>query len=103
MPEVGLGRLIPATLLITLQYHTFLLLEEGYAGQPIPGIIVPQQVYQAPVPYTIREPIRFMVNGVPGLSVVNAITNTVVGLENEGITPNVTDAQRASLRIMVSH
>ena len=98
-------------------FHTFLDYPHGY---PVPGVIVPQQIFAPPpaqvIPAGQQFPVvRFAVNGRPGISLVQARTaNNIPGLTqidnnmlvsgDADTVPALTNnaAFRISVRILVS-
>ena len=72
----------------------------------LPGIIVPQRVYtprQTRPGAVLHEPIRFIINGIPGLRLRDALLSRFDGLEGANTQPCLSlTGTRVSLRILVS-
>ena len=81
-------------------FHTFQDFAEGY---PLPGIVVPQEVFlaQARERFTRRHTIRFFTRGAAGIRLASARDMQYVGLTDANTTPELTEAQRVTVRILV--
>ena len=81
--------------------HTFLDFNQQ-EWNTLPGIIVPQQVYQAPTAFEPLRNIRFYVNGRPGVLLSQALAQDLRGLADAVSTPSLTEGgMRIALRILV--
>ncbi len=83
-----------------MTYHSFV----EYPSHPtLPGIIVPQQVYGQNLNFERHPPIRFFVNGRPGISLNNAINQVYQGLNDAQYTQTVTvTSTKTAIRVLVS-
>lgn len=82
-----------------VEYHTF---NDFQNPNALPGILVPQEVYRAAQAYTRRGNIQFVDRGRLGVRLSDALANNS-NLEYATSIPNLTDAHRASIRLIVRH
>ncbi|KAJ3553988.1 hypothetical protein NM688_g3337 [Phlebia brevispora] len=82
----------------SLTYHTFLdFPDHSFFSM---GIIVPQKIYTALVPFQAQPSIAFVENGHMGVRLENALNNHFEALEDPASTPLVTDKSRVMYRVL---
>lgn len=66
-------------------------------------LIIPQEVYPAPQPYTRLPNVEFTVRGALGVRLVDALNPAFNGLDNPDLVPRMSqDAKKITLRLKVS-
>ena len=83
-------------------YHSFLDFDDLF-GSGLPGIIVPQRVFETRANYNAHPTIRFSVGGRPGVRLRDAAGSVPIrNLDNRTMTPVISNTSaRTTLRLMV--
>ena len=67
------------------------------------NLIIPQEVYPAPQPYTRLPNVEFTVRGALGVRLVDALNPAFNGLDNPDFVPRMSrEAKKITLRLKVS-